>query len=226
MFSNKKVLFVTAHPDDETLFFGSLINKLGNNSHILCLSNGNYKKNGNLREKELIEACKIYRCDKNVTILCDIFEDNPTELWNPYLISKYIHNSVINYNIDIIITFDEYGISNHLNHISCYFGVEYYLKYVSNSNIEVYKLVTLNKFYFLPFTFLIGFIKIYLEKCNNSHLFIFLNTFNVTRAFLKYKTQYHIQYNNTFNSIINCIMYFSYVLFGSTQYLILLKKMV
>jgi len=40
---NKKVLLVTAHPDDECMFFAPVILKYSNTTFLLCLSNGMYK---------------------------------------------------------------------------------------------------------------------------------------------------------------------------------------
>ena len=58
---NKKILLLTAHPDDEIMFFYPTIKNLCNNNdfHLLCLSNGNYDELGNIREEELNKICNF-----------------------------------------------------------------------------------------------------------------------------------------------------------------------
>ena len=64
----KRALIVTAHPDDESMFFLPLLHSLGNRpsssnerwqTHVLCLSRGSYDGLGRIREKEL-QACAAY----------------------------------------------------------------------------------------------------------------------------------------------------------------------
>lgn len=51
----KKVLFVTAHPDDECMFFTPTIEAMKKESdlYILVLSNGGYDGLGKIRQKEM-----------------------------------------------------------------------------------------------------------------------------------------------------------------------------
>lgn len=136
---NKKILLLTAHPDDEIMFFYPTIKNLCNNNdfHLLCLSNGNYDKLGNIREEELKKICNLIKF-KNFE-LCS-FEDNIKKFWN----SKNIEKTVINYikknKIDIIISFDKKGVSYHPNHISCYLGI------LKIKNVEIFCLETVNTF--------------------------------------------------------------------------------
>ena len=81
----RRILYVTAHPDDEVMFFSpSILNfvEANNNAnttgikyeiHLLCLCNGNsIKGQGPVREKELIKSCKTLGIDTNrVTIIND-----------------------------------------------------------------------------------------------------------------------------------------------------------
>lgn len=57
--SHNHILFVTAHPDDECMFFGPSIQSLGKNCDIsvLCLSIGNEMGLGSIRRKELGLSC-------------------------------------------------------------------------------------------------------------------------------------------------------------------------
>lgn len=55
-FEGRKVLLVIAHPDDEAMFFGPLLNELqevGAQIYLLCLTHGNHAGQGHLRVKEL-----------------------------------------------------------------------------------------------------------------------------------------------------------------------------
>ncbi|XP_020975578.1 probable N-acetylglucosaminyl-phosphatidylinositol de-N-acetylase isoform X2 [Arachis ipaensis] len=54
------VLLVIAHPDDESMFFTPTINFLTSRRHnvqVLCLSIGDADGKGNIRKKELFQAC-------------------------------------------------------------------------------------------------------------------------------------------------------------------------
>ncbi|EOA14977.1 hypothetical protein CARUB_v10028325mg [Capsella rubella] len=60
----KNVMFVFAHPDDESMFFSPAINYLTSNAynlHILCLSTGNADGMGNIRKDELHQACAVLK---------------------------------------------------------------------------------------------------------------------------------------------------------------------
>lgn len=52
------LLLVTAHPDDETMFFRPLIEELNSthNIHLLCFSNGDRYGLGKIRGEELIST--------------------------------------------------------------------------------------------------------------------------------------------------------------------------
>lgn len=58
-----KVLLVTAHPDDEVMFFTPLLTSMSNAGHqvsILCLSDGNFEGLGNIRSNELIKCAAMF----------------------------------------------------------------------------------------------------------------------------------------------------------------------
>jgi len=82
---NNKVLLVTAHPDDECMFFAPVILKYSNTIFLLCLSNGmckmdhileigllyvgNYYSQGKVREKEFYKSCAVLGVKKEHTRL-------------------------------------------------------------------------------------------------------------------------------------------------------------
>ena len=119
---SKRALIVTAHPDDECMFFGPTIiaRPATEELFLLCLSIGNFYGDGRLREKELDEACReldVIRIELNNE---DLFQDTPEEWWDEQRIAEIVVKSIEKHDIDCVITFDDYGISGHINHRSIY----------------------------------------------------------------------------------------------------------
>jgi N-acetylglucosaminylphosphatidylinositol deacetylase len=60
-------LLVTAHPDDEIMFFAPILSELaagknrGCSVHVLCLSTGNSDGLGERRQEELRHCCALYK---------------------------------------------------------------------------------------------------------------------------------------------------------------------
>ena len=70
----RRVLLVTCHPDDETMFFGPTILSMTKNPSVslflLCMSNGDYRREGHIRKHELYRACQVLGIEEpNITIL-------------------------------------------------------------------------------------------------------------------------------------------------------------
>lgn len=133
------ILFITAHPDDEVMFFSPTIKLLTQkiekerdrfNVRILCLSNGNYDKLGKLREDEFSKVMKKLNINNYTIIDDENMKDDINKFWDSDLIAEKINNYLSENNneaftnISHIITFDEYGVTHHPNHISCYYGLE------------------------------------------------------------------------------------------------------
>jgi N-acetylglucosaminylphosphatidylinositol deacetylase len=114
-----------AHPDDECMFFAPLLStlhKCGVKTYIICLSNGDADGKGEVREKELYGAAPILGVDKdNVIIIKDNkLKDGMHEVWDPVHVSGVVERSIKGKGITDIYTFDEYGVSGHLNHTACF----------------------------------------------------------------------------------------------------------
>ncbi|MCO5586735.1 hypothetical protein L7F22_040677 [Adiantum nelumboides] len=92
---------------------------------ILSLSNGNADGLGTIREQEMLSACSFLKVPReNVDILDDpALQDGQSVIWRPVLISQVIERTVTSHNIDMILTFDSYGVSGHPNHTAVYWGV-------------------------------------------------------------------------------------------------------
>lgn len=143
---NSNVLLVTAHPDDEMMFFGPTllceiqmrVQEVGlrkrTKVHLLCLSNGNFYGEGSKRVHELSDACSylLQYCirSKEVLFADEIFTwsviedsqlvDSPAIEWPREHIASLVANYCATHQIGKVITFDQYGVSGHANHQALY----------------------------------------------------------------------------------------------------------
>ncbi|EKX49452.1 hypothetical protein GUITHDRAFT_54525, partial [Guillardia theta CCMP2712] len=148
------VLLVIAHPDDEAMFFTPTILALRDsvNVHVMSLSNGDYAGLGWVRASELVESCRLLGIPKErVSVVDDpSLQDGPTNTWSPDTISLYILPYLKKNGISTVITFDEYGVSGHPNHIAVHTAL---VKLVQNKRIEkgkAWKLQSVNLYNGLP----------------------------------------------------------------------------
>lgn len=135
-FLKKKFGLIIAHPDDESMFFVPSIVGLrenGNEVHLLSLSNGNFDGLGKIRETELEKAGKFLNLNSIEVIDDKYLQDGFNNKWDSNLIGKYVKSFVEKNQIDCLITFDDYGISGHPNHINTSKGVQNYEIYHLNS---------------------------------------------------------------------------------------------
>lgn len=131
----KRALIVTAHPDDESMFFLPLVHSLQQpdertgdvwQTHLLCLSRGNADGLGDVREKEL-KACTAYLglSSDRVQVLEDPqLQDGMKTHWDEGHIAAIVEEQLLKHNIDVVFTFDGYGVSGHANHIATHHGVK------------------------------------------------------------------------------------------------------
>lgn len=125
---NKRVLIVTSHPDDECMFFGPLIlaltKRLDCQPYVLCLSNGNHEKLGNVRRDELWSSCQMLGIPASNVILVNAthLQDDPNIEWKTESIAALVLNTVESLDIQAIITFDRDGVSHHPNHCAVYYA--------------------------------------------------------------------------------------------------------
>jgi N-acetylglucosaminylphosphatidylinositol deacetylase len=112
------VLLVTAHPDDEVMFFSPLLVSLQRQRrkvHILCLSGSS-----NAREKEFAMSCGRLGVS---TWSVGKFADGFDQIWDPSLVAEAVAKQAIKIRkIKTIVTFDERGVSGHPNHVACWRG--------------------------------------------------------------------------------------------------------
>jgi len=118
-------LIVTAHPDDESMFFVPTIVTLRSSGEVflLCLSPGNATGLGEIRKRELEKACEILKIKQFALIDRPELQDGPQLYWDPQLIASIVEEFSSRHDIHELYTFDGYGISGHPNHISVYKGI-------------------------------------------------------------------------------------------------------
>jgi len=118
MIGEGAVLLVTAHPDDESMFFlPTIVSLAGSHSlHLLCLSTGNADGLGRVREKELQRAGTLLRFT-HTTALDDLrLQDGMTTQWDAAVVAEVVQSYVSEHSISTVITFDAQGVSGHINH--------------------------------------------------------------------------------------------------------------
>ncbi|XP_023012641.1 phosphatidylinositol glycan anchor biosynthesis class L [Leptinotarsa decemlineata] len=127
--NSRRVLFVTAHPDDECMFFGPTILHFTRKKdcivYLICLSTGKNYGMSSIRKKELYRSCEILGIDSSNIFIHDhtLLPDAMDVRWPTELISEIVSRYVESLNITTIITFDRYGVSYHNNHTSIYYAV-------------------------------------------------------------------------------------------------------
>ncbi|XP_061341191.1 uncharacterized protein LOC133287574 isoform X1 [Gastrolobium bilobum] len=149
-FVKRNVLLVIAHPDDESMFFTPTINFLTSRGHsvqILCLSIGDADGKGNIRKQELFQACVALKVPMQRVKIVNHpdLQDGFGKVWNHSLLARIIEEEITNHCIDMIITFDSYGVSGHCNHRDVHYGVCSKLLHDNvQRDVEVWELVSVN----------------------------------------------------------------------------------
>ncbi|KAJ5874222.1 uncharacterized protein N7529_002652 [Penicillium soppii] len=149
---NKRICLLIAHPDDEAMFFAPTVlaltrPELGNHLKILCLSTGDADGLGPIRTKELQKSALALgvRSESDVFIVDDParFPDGMANDWEEGAVAALLASAFApdmaknaksgrapTATIDVILTFDKFGISNHPNHRSLYHGAVNFLRAV------------------------------------------------------------------------------------------------
>ncbi|CAD5206139.1 unnamed protein product [Bursaphelenchus okinawaensis] len=94
---------------------------------VLCVSTGNFHGKGNIRRQEMFDACESMGIPKSdVTVMdLDDMQDGKANKWEVERLANIILQHVKDLKLDVIVTFDENGISYHPNHIACFNAVRY-----------------------------------------------------------------------------------------------------
>lgn len=150
---SRRICIITAHPDDEVMFFSPTILQLcewSNMSlptppyshilsgrampiidvYLLCFTNGDANGLGKQRSKELFASATTlgFYIDHIALIQEEsLFSDDPEHVWDTQETMNRINSFVLKWNLDVIMTFDQYGISKHPNHVALYRAVKLYV---------------------------------------------------------------------------------------------------
>lgn len=116
-------LLLIAHPDDESMFFAPSVLNLKGRLHILCLSNGDKDGKGGLREREI--RCVAEYLDARLT-MCSMEDGGDWSLWG---ICIHLVLTSLLHPFDVLMTFDERGVSGHKNHVACHRGASVFLRW-------------------------------------------------------------------------------------------------
>lgn len=137
-------VLVIAHPDDESMFFLPCLHYLKRKHHaavwLLCLTTGNYDGLGAVRSSELhVATTAVLGLDKLIILDDPTVQDHPSLTWNIESTAAVIQTTLAaalkegellgNVTTLNLITFDEFGVSGHVNHRDTYYAVhQLYLK--------------------------------------------------------------------------------------------------
>ena len=149
-FGEHSILLVIAHPDDEVMFFSPLLTSLSMNKldtsivSVLCLSNGNAEGLGTIRTKELKKCCSFFNIDAERVFIVDHnrLQDGMDNIWPEEVVSDIIIEFTRLLSPDVVISFDERGVSGHPNHIAAFRGLQ--MAYTSTLKREKPKLLALS----------------------------------------------------------------------------------
>uniref|UniRef100_A0A8D2LE43 N-acetylglucosaminylphosphatidylinositol deacetylase n=1 Tax=Varanus komodoensis TaxID=61221 RepID=A0A8D2LE43_VARKO len=100
-----RALFVTAHPDDEAMFFAPTILCLARAElWLLCGSTGNYYHQGDIRKKELLESCMALGIPLSHVTIVDHRDlpDHPSAEWDTQLLSALIRQHIETNRINLV----------------------------------------------------------------------------------------------------------------------------
>ncbi|KAM0322160.1 hypothetical protein ACHAQA_009649 [Verticillium albo-atrum] len=171
--NNKRICLLIAHPDDEAMFFAPTVLALtrpetGNHVKILCLSSGDADGLGETRKKELVKsgmALGLRQKDDVFVVDSPDFQDSMTLTWDAQKISSLLCSAFAPHlahpssptsasrpgaNIDVLVTFDDQGVSSHPNHISLHAGARAFIaallraKPGQPSPVDLYTLTSVN----------------------------------------------------------------------------------
>jgi len=138
-----RLLLIVAHPDDECLFFSPSLRVLQKQYHVhlslLVFSRGNHVGLGDIRARELLGSCRILNIPKERCLSLDLpnIQDNPKVWWPEKQLIPIINEYINKWSIDVLVSFDQQGISGHINHKSIASAVRILSQNKNNTMIKM-----------------------------------------------------------------------------------------
>lgn len=225
------ITLLIAHPDDEVMFFAptliSLDDKINhmNNKvkfNIFCFSNGDYEGLGSIRTQELQNSINLLLNNNQNSTQIHIFNhtDGMKEIWNTNEMEDQLTKILSPDDNNLILTFDQNGVSKHANHIACYeTAYNYWLK--NKQNTILLTLNSYNNNILLKYSgFIWQLIKIILtkwfksidmeklEKMNSNFGLQHTNDANIT--FMNSYSQYMLAYATMLNAHKSQVVWFRF----------------
>ncbi|CAD5208805.1 unnamed protein product [Bursaphelenchus xylophilus] len=95
--------------------------------YILCVSTGDFYGQGNVRKQEMFEACSSLGISSSDVTIMDIgdMKDGMKTKWETEKLARIVLQCIERLDAQVVITFDEHGVSQHPNHISCFMALQY-----------------------------------------------------------------------------------------------------
>lgn len=121
-----RVLLVTAHPDDECMFFGPAIQNAhaqGAKVVLLCLSRGGKGGSAAVRERELGASARRLGLARARVLEHPALQDGDADGWDPKLVAAVVCLVAGAWEPSDVLTFDAGGVSGHRDHLACAAGV-------------------------------------------------------------------------------------------------------
>ena len=143
------ILLITAHPDDECMFFSPTIVAIRKSLcsrrrlHLLCLTSGNADGLGKTRRGELEKAARVLGiASVHIHDDHDRLPDSMTRRWSIDDASRIIKSCLGRHkDIGTVVTFDAFGVSGHPNHCDASLAVRKALGETPEA-YELFELVT------------------------------------------------------------------------------------
>ena len=120
------------------------------NLYLLVLSNGGWEGLGKIREKEMEKAAVELKFKDFLVVDDSRIQDGP-HAWDVSVVKENVQqylDTMRAKGIDFgsIVTFDEYGVSHHPNHIACHFACKQLFEAGKLYSASLYTLTTVHWF--------------------------------------------------------------------------------
>lgn len=103
------------------MFSDALVNAICSTRDFIA---GDFDKQGHVRKDELWNSCRVFNIKaQDVALMnCTLLPDDPQVEWKVEVLSQLILNYVEALDVDLLLTFDKEGVSQHKNHQAIYYA--------------------------------------------------------------------------------------------------------